>query len=334
MPYRLKRQPSGVYALFDPATGETMHPGQGPWAEANHLYVEGGRLADLLTRGPGRGEPGEVVVFDVGLGGAANALAAVTCHQGLHRSRRPVRPMRLISFEQDLEPAGLARDSADVLGYPRGFEAELDALLSAERVTLPGGLTWELRLGDFPRLVEEEPQRADLIFYDPFSPRSNEVMWSLPTLEKVYRCHRTGRPTTLITYSSAFSVRAALLLAGFYVGEGPRQDPLRRTTIACTAFHPLVEPLGPDWPARWERDREPWPHQAIPSRHKRLRQALLEHPQWSQVPSDGPERPARPRHARGSAAEGARPAASPTHREKPAPGRRPAAQGPNRRRRR
>ena len=37
MAYVLKRQASGAFALHDRETRETMHPGRGPWEEANLL---------------------------------------------------------------------------------------------------------------------------------------------------------------------------------------------------------------------------------------------------------------------------------------------------------
>ena len=303
MAYRLKRQKHGVFAVHDTAFGETMHPGHGPWLEANRLYVEGGALPALLEEAGARGS--EAVVFDVGLGAAANALAAVTCHQERLGRGRPVRPLRLVSFESDPAGAEFARDEADALGYPRGHEPVLDALLADGRVELPGGLTWELRLGDFPALISAEPRRADLIFFDPFSPASNPAMWALPVLEGLYRCRRPGGATRLVTYSSAMGTRAGLLLAGFHVGEGPRLDPRGATTVAAVYRADLAHPLAPAWLARWRRAADPWPRLTPPGRHRELRTRLLEHPQWEtgapDLPDDPPaadtlDRPRKPRH--------------------------------------
>jgi hypothetical protein len=236
-------------------------------------------LERVLT---GRKQPGdraEIVVFDVGLGGAANALAAIACREGLVRSGRQVRPLAIVSFEQDLEALAFVVDHADELGYPRGYLDALRAILARGEWDAPG-VRWELRLGDFARLIQSEPRRADIVFFDPFSHRTNPVMWSVPVLEGVYRCRRPGSGQCLVTYSSAFSVRAALLLAGYYVGEGVRLDG-RPTTIAVTSSADLEEPLDLGWLARWRRDREPWPPETLQERHKAVREALLAHPQWS-----------------------------------------------------
>jgi tRNA U34 5-methylaminomethyl-2-thiouridine-forming methyltransferase MnmC len=280
MSYQLRRQANGSYSLFHAELGETMHPQLGPWEEARRVYVQGTGLEALLTA-RGRPAPGaETVVFDVGLGGAANAVAAIQAVAELRRSGERVRHLRIVSFEQDLAAPAFALAHALELDYLRGHEPALQALLAHGQWT-SGGVTWELRAGDFPRLIEDEPRRSDVVFFDPFSPRSNPAMWSVALLENVYRCHRPGRPMTLATYSSAFGVRAALLLAGFYVGEGPVLSGMRHATLAATDFSLLREPLDRAWLGRWRRDREPWPPLSLAHDHRRIRENLLSHPQWS-----------------------------------------------------
>lgn len=285
-----------------------MHPGAGPWAEAVGLYVEGSGLAQRLLervnaglagnppQGSGRsGDSGAVVVFDVGLGGGANALAAVECHRALSEGGRNPRPLHLVSFERAPEGLEFAREEAEALGYPRGHEDTLDDLLEEHRAEPAPGITWELRVGDFSALIHEEPHRADIVFFDPFSPKANPGLWSLETLEGLYACRRRGASTVLVTYSSAFNTRAAMLLAGFYVGEGPltsgpaagsgqhgRPSASRgHTTVAATEFQALEHPLTPGWLGRWRRERNPWPPGTPPSKHRQLRTALVEHSQWA-----------------------------------------------------
>ncbi len=284
MPFELRRQPNGSYAVYHLGLRETMHPHLGPWEEATRLYVGGSGLERALT---GRMQPGdraEIVVFDVGLGGAANALAAIACRESLLRAGRQARPLALVSFEQELEALAFVVDHADQLGYARGYLDALRAILAGGAWDAPG-VRWELRHGDFTRLIQAEPRRADIVFFDPFSHRTNPVMWSVPVLEGVYHCRRPGGGQRLVTYSSALSVRAALLLAGYYVGEGVRLDG-RPTTIAATSSADLEEPLDLGWLARWRRDREPWPPGTPREQHKAVREALLAHPQWSRYEAE------------------------------------------------
>ena len=65
---------NGSRAVRHLGHGEVMHPAVGPWQEALRLYVEQPRLAERLRT------PGErLVIHDVGLGAATNAVAALTC---------------------------------------------------------------------------------------------------------------------------------------------------------------------------------------------------------------------------------------------------------------
>lgn len=304
MSYELRRQPNGSMALVRTDLGETMHPQLGPWEEAQRVYVQGTDLERLLTTGAGGPSVPELVVFDVGLGGAANALAAIHAVREFRRRGRPTRPLRIVSFEQDVAAPAFALASAERLSYLRGFEAALGTLLAQGEWTSGEGVTWTLRTGDFTRLVREEPFRADVVFFDPFSPRSNPEMWSVPLLEDLYRCHRPGRAMRLATYSSAFGVRAGLLLAGFYVGDGPQLGGPRRATLAATDFSLLAQPLDRSWLGRWRRDREPWPPLTQPRDHRRIREALLAHPQWAhfdggRMPEEGePGPPVSHKHRR------------------------------------
>jgi len=285
MNYQLRRQPNGSVALYQADLGETMHPQLGPWEEAQRVYVQGTRLVDLLDA-KGRRTGGEVVIFDVGLGGAANAVAAIQAAQQIRKQNRSANPLRIVSFEQDIAAPTFALENAEALSYLSGYESALETLLDEGKWTAGDAIAWELRVGDFAQLVQEEPHRADVVFFDPFSPRSNPAMWSVPLLENVYRCHRPGRAMRLATYSSAFGVRAAFLQAGFYVGEGPVLSGVRRATLASTDFADLQEPLDRAWLSRWRRDREPWPPLTPSQDHRRLRESLLAHPQWTYFDGD------------------------------------------------
>lgn len=300
MSYALRRQPNGTYAVYHLGLRETMHPHLGPWAEATQLYVGGSGLERALTGRAQAGERAELVVFDVGLGGAANALAAIACRESLVRAGRQARPLAIVSFERELEALAFVVEQADRLDYVRGYLAALRALLADGAWEAPG-VRWEVRQGDFVRLIQVEPRRADIVFYDPFSHRTNPDLWSVPVLEAVYRSRRPGSGQRLVTYSSAFGVRAALLLAGYYVGEGVRLDG-RPTTLAATSFSDLEQPLDPGWLSRWRRDREPWPPGTAREQHRAIRDALLAHAQWTRFEAETPreaERPGNPRRPPG-----------------------------------
>ena len=90
---------SGARAVRHCGHGEVMHPAGGPWVEANRLYVEQSQLAARLTESPSR----PVCIFDIGLGAATNAVAALTCAQQLGGSidlHRPKPQLRWLSVRR------------------------------------------------------------------------------------------------------------------------------------------------------------------------------------------------------------------------------------------
>ena len=97
MNYQLVQLKNGTYSVRSLADAETFHPVIGPVAEAEALYIRQLRLLDRIAK-----TAGEFTVWDVGLGAAANAMSAILCYEA-QAAAGPVRPMHLISFENDLD---------------------------------------------------------------------------------------------------------------------------------------------------------------------------------------------------------------------------------------
>lgn len=250
-----------------------MHNPVGPWSEANALYIEQSQLDRRLKENVAR----ELVVFDVGLGAAANALATLHCARREGRAR----PLRLVSFERDLELLRFALHHAAKFAHFQGFEVALEAIL-ARGWWREDGIHWELRHGDFLARIAHEPQRADLIFFDPYSPTVNLEMWTIEAFRKLReRC--VADPdggTMLYTYSRATPVRVALLYAGFFVGAGRATGLKDETTQAATLLPSLPQPLGEAWLKRWERSHTPNAFGAHQDEFAAIQRAVLAHPQF------------------------------------------------------
>ena len=244
--YQLVQLACGAKTLFSASYGEKMHPGLGPQAEAELLYVRQLKICERLQN-----EPGEFVIWDVGLGGAANAIALLRATPGI--SGR----LRLISFDNTSEPLAFALQNAAALGYAAGYEKQLADLLRAQHTVFQNGnlaVAWEFHLGDFPRLLNSEignrkPEisRPHAIFYDAFSPAKNPAMWTLPVFENLFRSLDPARPCALTTYSRSTLLRTTLLLAGFFVGVGHATGLKEETTIAANDASLIAEPLNARW---------------------------------------------------------------------------------------
>lgn len=259
-----------------------MHPAIGPAAEAESLYVRQLRLRERLAE-----QAGEFVVWDVGLGGAANAAAT------LRAAGEVGGRVRLVSFEKSIEPPVFALEHAEELGYLAGLEAPLREAIERGRVEFALGraeIRWELRVADFPSLLAATDPHAGLpaphaILFDPFSPARNPAMWTREVFSQVFRQLEPARACSLATYSRSTMTRAALLLAGFWVGSGEPSGAKEETTIAANTPSLLTRPLDHRWLERARRSDSAEPlHGAVyrrapitPESWKRL----ARHPQFA-----------------------------------------------------
>jgi queuine tRNA-ribosyltransferase len=240
---------AGVRAMLDRNTGELMHPGIGPLAEAERLYVGPARLAERL-REPSA-EP--LVLFDVGLGAGTNAAAAFRLSESV-----AARRLIIISFDQSLAAFELALmpENAGAFGLD-GEIGDRARTLLADRRCEGHHTEWRLVLAALPSaLAQLGSERADVVFWDPFSPRRNPELWTSAAFATLRSACRAG--ATLHTYSGATAVRSALLLAGFSVGLGPLIAEGKRATEAAIE-RAVAEPLDRRWLERLRRSSAPLP---------------------------------------------------------------------------
>ena len=257
---------SGAVSIRNKQLNEIMHNPVGPWAEANALYIDQSRLADRLR------SDHELVLFDVGLGAAANALAA------LHCAKANDGRLRIISFERELELLRFALKHADQFAHFAGFVPAINQLLESGAWT-DGKINWELRHGDFVDLIKTETVRPHMIYFDPYSSKVNREMWSVETFQKLRAlAHPAG--TRLYTYSQATPVRVAILAAGFFVGHGPASGPKEETTIAASKLEDLENPLGTVWFGRWRRSHTQVPFEYPAEKAQALKEWISRHPQF------------------------------------------------------
>ena len=281
--YEVVTSPQGFANIRQRSSGEVMHSVSRPSDEAQALYVGQSRLAERLQAQPDDAD--ELVVWDVGLGAAANAMAALQCfEQTLDREGgAAVRPLRLVSFEIDLDPLRLALRFAS--HFPSLHHGAPHALLESGRWTHASGrLHWQLHHGDFLGFLESSPA-PDLIFYDPFSAKTDTGLWTPAVFARIFQ-HGRPKPAELYTYSAATAVRVALLTAGFFVAEGVGTGPKATTTVAYTrrpgAAAPAGRPhlLGAEWLARWRRSDTKFPPGLAEGDKPAFAQRLEAHPQF------------------------------------------------------
>ena len=262
---------SGAPAVFDREVGEVMHPGLGATAEAEQLYVAQSRLAARLAEG---GAP--LVLFDVGLGAAANALAALRCARAAPAGSRR---LLVFSFERDLGALALAAsvDGATRLQWSAADRAAAVAMLEHGVYEKPG-FRWHLLAGDALDALARVPQPADLVYWDPWSPQSSGELWTSRAFATL-RAH-CAPGAELFTYSRATAVRSALLLAGFHVGAGAMVG-TKETTAATLAPARPAQPLDARWLARLKRSSAGWPSDVAAAGVPAALLQIAAHPQFA-----------------------------------------------------
>lgn len=245
--FRVVPLPSGVWSIQDQDSGETFHPVIGPAAEAEALYVRQLRLEQRFQ------EEGELTLWDVGLGGAANPIAVL---RALSNKRGRVR---ILSFDRTDEPLKCALEHAEPLVYPQGWEAVLKALFEDRRARVRRQgleIDWTFEQVDFSsaihRVMAEAWDKPGAILFDAFSPARNPEMWTLPLFNRMREL--VGKtPCAMPTYSRSTMLRATWLCAGFWVGRGCATGEKEETTVAATSPALLDELLDRSWLERCRR---------------------------------------------------------------------------------
>ncbi len=278
--YELVELVNGVHSVRSVAHGETFHPVVGPVAEAEALYIRQLHLVERL-----RQHDGEFVIWDVGLGAAANSLTVLRAAAAIPGS------IRMLSFDNTLEPLRFALQHRRELGYFDGYDAILPELMKQKRVVFlrtgmrpPGErVNWDLHVADFPMLIGQPDAKGfpppHAILFDAFSPAKNPAMWTQPLFARLFAlldpfaamrgCRFASRSTML---------RVTLLLAGFFVGAGHATGEKEETTIAANTAALIEEPLDRRWLQRVRRSNS-----AEPMWEAVYRQAPLSAGTWEKL---------------------------------------------------
>lgn len=248
--FALVQLPNGTHSVYAADYGEKMHPGLGPQAEADLLYVRQLKLPERM-----RATTEEFVVWDVGLGAAANALAV------LRATKEISKPLHLVSFDNTAEPLQFALENAAALGYLAEYQSALATLLRDGQICFQNGqseVRWQFHLTDFPTWLEQQQTAHQInaphaILFDAFSPAKNPAMWTLRLFTNLFRVLAPNRPCNLTTYSRSTMFRVTLLRAGFFLGSGVATGLKEETTVAANDLRLIEKPLDQRWLERARR---------------------------------------------------------------------------------
>ncbi|WP_448562848.1 tRNA (5-methylaminomethyl-2-thiouridine)(34)-methyltransferase MnmD [Trichothermofontia sp.] len=214
MPFPPSWQPEltndGSFTFFSEEFGEHLHSRAGAKQEALHKFVQATQLAH-------RAQQPTLRLLDVCYGLGYNTAAALETIAQVN----PACQVELYGLELDasVPRAAIAFDLITIWSPPiQAILRDLAGDYHCQRTTLKATLL----LGDARQTIQTLRQRgiqADVVFFDPFSPRRCPQLWTVEFFQQVAACLApTG---VLATYSRAASVRSALLAAGFCIGTIP-----------------------------------------------------------------------------------------------------------------
>jgi len=239
--YTIVKLANGAHSVHSGAYGETFHPGIGPVAEAETLYVRQLRLPERVEQ-----TGGEFVLWDVGLGAAANALTAIRLirnhlagQSAAARESRAPKMLRVVSFDRTCDALAFALQHGAELGYVTEHETALAELMANHSTLIPDGLIkveWTLQLGFFQELISfsqadevDQPERRSPIRRDASNLQSAGS--------------ETGAPTSQLQIENQKSKMAPHAI--LFDPHSPKKNPEMWTAALFAALFRRLDPQRP-----------------------------------------------------------------------------------------
>ena len=223
----------GTPTLYHPGYRQHFHTLAGAGSEAEKKFAEPSKLLERLQAAATAKTP--VRLLDIGFGLGGNAFAAVNCAEKV-----PDAALEIVSLENDERTLRAAATLYPADSYQKKI---LEDLLQ-HRFAVYKNTTITLHLADGRSTICQLPENSfDLIWLDAFSSEVNPELWSWQFLKACFFCMKKQH-SLLLTYSSAPSVRGAMLKAGFMVAETPSFGRKRGGTVAFPAADSSFEPLS------------------------------------------------------------------------------------------
>ncbi|MFA6104290.1 MAG: TIGR01212 family radical SAM protein [Victivallaceae bacterium] len=215
----------GSLTLYHPEYRQHFHTLAGAVSEARHKFIIPSKLhARLIARQ-------EVKVLDIGFGLGYNVFEAVKTAHDAAAGR-----LSVISLEKDIRTLQAAS---------RLFGADSLELRILDALSATGSFRSEfaevtLMTGDARHSVKLLKHGFDCIYLDGFSPDINPELWTLDFFRELKRLLEPSG--IIVTYSSAYPVRGAMLKCGLQAGETDAFG-RRRGGTAAAADASIIESL-------------------------------------------------------------------------------------------
>lgn len=194
---------------------ECYHTKSGAVEESFEKHAKPAKIDELARK------QNEIVIFDVCFGLGYNSCAAID----LIKKINPNCKIIIYGFENDQK----------ILDKILEVEPKFENFSIIQKIVKShyfeeDNITIKILLGDAREKINSVNESADVVFFDPFSPKKAPMMWEKDFFKSIITKMKIGG--ILTTYSCARVVRDNLNSAGFEVKDGPIIGRRSPSTIA------------------------------------------------------------------------------------------------------
>lgn len=199
----------GSITFFNEKYQDIYHSKSGALEEAFKKFAE-----------PCRIKPG-MKIMDICFGIGYNCLAAI------NKSKK----LRIVALEKDKE----ILKKVKTIKVPKKLEKDYGIIkeVAVRHYYKDNNLEIKLLLGDARKTIKNIKQKFDVVFLDPFSPKTCPELWTAEFFAEIKKRMKKG--AFLATYSCARAVRDNLKSVGLAVRDGPSVGRNAPSTLACNS---------------------------------------------------------------------------------------------------
>lgn len=225
--FELSQLKDGSTTLRDLTYKCLMHSEIGCYLEAQSVYVDQSQILERFLK------TNSLTLWDCGMGTTSNVIATLD-----HLQSHTTSPLNLFieSFENQTDGLRLCLDNLEHFKFLIPYETSLRQLLHQNRVKFTLSkqpqlrIHWSLHSGEFLDYLKTPLKKADLLYYDFYSPQDQTEEWSLTTLQALST--HLNPQARLITYVAQGEFKRHLKQVGFNVSRGQGTSMKRETTLA------------------------------------------------------------------------------------------------------
>lgn len=196
----------GSETFLNKKVNESYHSYTGAVEEAREKFCKPAKIKELASIGKFR-------LLDVFFGLGYNSAMAIS----IALQENPKCIIEVIGLENDTKIIDKIQEVAPNISFFEKFKqlSKQNLSFNEENVTVT------IILDDAHKTVQElGPDSFDVVFYDPFSPKTAPCMWCRKLFKEMYRVMKKN--ATLCTYSCARVVRENMTKAGLVYFDGPK----------------------------------------------------------------------------------------------------------------